>query len=266
MLNPSDCSPKQMAADIVSGHGAVSMQTGAFRASGCANLRFKPKLAVRLTGRKQMRTGKHPGIRAVVTQKGIPEAGIKRAEVRLPKSLALDVDNAQALCEFEAGTRPDLDNHCPKGSIVGRARAASPLLNQPLAGNVYFVKNVRRSASGNLIRTLPMIVVALRGEIAINLIGESNVKNGKLVNTFNNVSDAPITKFNLNINGGKTASSPSRTRKALINICKNRRQIATSDMDGQNGKHHDRNIRIKTPCKNKKNQNTKQKHRNRRNR
>ncbi len=258
MLNPSDCSAKQTGTEFVSDKQTATTAAAGFQASGCKNLTFKPKLALRLTGRKQVKTGKHPGIRAIVTQKGIPEAGIKRAEVRLPKSLALDVDNAQALCEFDQGTRPDLERYCPKGSIVGRARAASPLLNRPLAGNVYFVKNVRRSPSGNLIRTLPMIVVALRGEIAVNLIGESDVKNGKLVNTFNQIPDAPINKFNLNIKGGKNGIiAVTRTRTRLINLCTNGRQTATSTTDGQNAKHHDRNINIKTPCKNTKRKNSK---------
>jgi hypothetical protein len=250
MLNPSDCAQKQIDATLVSEQGVNAGVSNAFHASGCQRLAFKPKLALRLTGRKQVKTGKHPGIRATVTQKGVPEAGIEKAEVRLPKSLALDVDNAQALCEFETGTKPDLENHCPKGSIVGRARAVSPLLNDPLVGNVYFVKNVRRSSSGNLIRTLPMIIVALRGEIAVNLTGESNVKKGKLVNTFDNVPDAPISRFNLNINGGKNGIlAVTRTRRGLINLCaRPKSHIAEADMDGQNGRRHDRDIRMKTPC------------------
>jgi hypothetical protein len=249
MLNPSDCSQKQIDATLASDQGASAGLTNGFQAIGCPALAFKPKLALRLTGRKQVKTGKHPGIRATVTQNGIPEAGIAKAEVRLPKSLALDVDNAQALCEFADGTRPDLENHCPEGSIVGRARAASPLLNDPLVGNVYFVKNVRRSSSGNLIRTLPMIVLALRGEIAVNLVGESNVKNGKLVNTFDEVPDAPISRFNLNINGGKNGIlAVTRTRRTLINLCATGRQIAEADMDGQNGRRHDFDINMKKPC------------------
>ena len=250
MLNPSDCATKQVAATLISDRGSNVNLSNAFQAAGCQDLAFKPKLALRLTGRKQVRTGKHPGIRAVVTQQGVPEAGIEKAEVRLPKSLALDVDNAQALCEFEDGTKPDLENHCPKGSIVGRSRAVSPLLNDPLVGNVYFVKNVRRSASGNLIRTLPMIVVALRGEIAVNLVGESNVKKGKLVNTFSDVPDAPISRFNLNIKGGKRGIiAVTRTRRSLINLCNSRRQIAEADIDGHNGRRHDTDVRIKTPCR-----------------
>jgi hypothetical protein len=254
MLNPSDCSVKQVDAALRSDEGAAANRSNRFQAAGCSRLAFKPKLSLQLTGRNQIRTGKHPGVKAVVKQAGVSEAGIKRAEVRLPKSLALDPDNAQALCEYEDGTKPDLENHCPKGSIVGRARAISPLLNDPLVGNVYFVKNVRRSPQGNLIRTLPMIIVALRGEIAVNLKGESNTtRSGKLVNTFDQVPDAPITQFNLNIKGGNTGIlAVTRTRRSKINLCATGRQIAEADIDGHNGRRHDTNIAMKKPCKAKK--------------
>jgi hypothetical protein len=254
MLNPSGCSPRQVGATILSAQGTAANVANPFQASDCAALRFGPRLALRLTGRRQVRTGKHPGIRAQVTQRGVAEAGIEKAVVRLPKSLALDVDNAQALCEFADGTKPDLENHCPKGSIVGRARARTPLLNDDLAGNVYFVKNVRRSKTGNLIRTLPMIIVALRGEIAINLVGESSTtKSGKLVNTFAAVPDAPVSKFNLDIRGGRNGIlAVTRTRRARINLCNRpKRHIAEADMDGHNGKRFDRDIRMKTPCASK---------------
>ncbi|HEX2071725.1 MAG TPA: hypothetical protein VHF90_08790, partial [Thermoleophilaceae bacterium] len=252
MLNPSDCSAHQVAADIAGQGGASAQRSVRFQAANCHTLRFKPRLALRLTGRRQMRTGKHPGVRATVRQTGVSEAGIEKAVVRLPKTLALDVNNAQALCEFADGTRPDPENHCPKASIVGRARAVSPLLNRPLVGNVYFVKNVRIDPdSGKPRRTLPMIVVALRGEIAVNLKGESSTtKTGKLVNTFDEVPDAPISRFDLSIKGGsKGILAVTRTRRAKIDICTAGRQIAETDINGQNGKRHDRNIRIKTPCR-----------------
>jgi hypothetical protein len=253
MLNPSDCAAKQVAATIVSDHGAAARPVNHFQAADCADLRFKPRLGLRLTGRRQVRTGRHPGVRAVVRQQGIGEAGIEKAVVRLPKSLALDVDNAQALCEFDQGTRPDLENHCPKGSIVGRARAVSPLLNDPLVGDVFFVKNVRIDPdTGNEIRTLPMIVVALRGEIAVNLIGESSTtKSGKLVNTFDEVPDAPVSRFNLNIKGGRNGIlAVTRTRRSRINLCaKPRSHVAIADFDAHNGKRLDRDIRMRTPCR-----------------
>jgi hypothetical protein len=250
MLNPSDCTQKQSSAQLLSDEGTTAGFTDPFQVTGCPALAFKPKLALSLTGRKQVTTGKHPGIKALVTQQGTSEAGIEQAVVRLPKSLALDPENAQALCEFADGTKPDLENRCPAGSIVGRARAKTPLLKDDLVGNVYFVKNVRRDPeTGNEIRTLPMIIVALRGEIAINLKGESSTtKAGRLVNTFASVPDAPISQFNLNIAGGKTGIiAVTRTRRAKINLCAGR-HIAEADMDGHNGRRYDTDIRMKTPC------------------
>ncbi|HEX2291170.1 MAG TPA: hypothetical protein VHH53_13465 [Pseudonocardiaceae bacterium] len=252
-INPTSCAPKQIGAIFNSNLATVTSATTPFQATNCRRLAFKPKLRMRLTGRKQTKTGRHPGIRARVTQRR-GEAAVKRAVVRLPKTLALDVRNAQALCEFDQGTRPDLENHCPKGSIVGRARAVSPLLKRPLKGNVYFVKNIRIDKdTGNEIRTLPMIIAALRGEVAVNLRGNSSVgKGGKLISTFANVPDAPIRRFNLNIRGGKTGIiAVTRKRRAgAINIC-NSRQIAVTNFDGQNARRHDRNLKIKTPPCNK---------------
>jgi hypothetical protein len=258
MRNPTSCEPMEVRGDFAAVDGSTSDRATPFQATGCDRLRFKPRLAMRLTGRRQMRTGKHPGVRAQVTQKP-GEAGIAKAVVRLPKTLALDVDNAQALCEFDAGTKPDLENHCPKGSIVGRARAVSPLLNDDLVGNVYFVKNVRiDKQTGNRIRTLPTIVAALRGEVAINLEGRSSTtKTGKLVNTFARVPDAPVTKFNLNIKGGRNGIlAVTRTRRGLIDLCSGR-QVAEADIDGHNAKRHDRDIRLKTPCRGAKRQEAK---------
>ncbi len=249
MLNPSNCSPKQVGAKIGSVEGATADLSNRFQVSNCAALPFKPKLALKLTGRKQMTTGKHPGVNAVVTQNGVGEAGIARAEVRLPKSLALDPNNAQALCEYEEGIKDE--PNCPQGSIVGRARAVSPLLKEPLVGNVYFVKNVRRDPNtGNLIRTLPMLIVALRGEISINLRGESDTtENGRLINTFAAVPDAPISQFNLNVAGGKSGIlAVTRTRASKINLCAPGKHVAEADMDGQNGKRHDFDVRMSTPC------------------
>ena len=249
MRNPTSCEPMSVGATLTSLPGSHAPVSSRFQVGDCAALAFKPKLALRLTGRKQTRTGRHPGVRAKVTQtRG--QAAISKAVVKLPKALALDPDNAGALCEFEDGTKADLENHCPKGSIVGRAKATTPLLDKPLAGDVYFVKNVRTTKAGNKIRTLPMIVVALRGEIDLNLTGKSSTsKDGRLVNTFATVPDAPVTKFNLNIAGGKNGIlTVTRTARAKINLCTSR-HTAEVDMNGHNGKQRDFTTRVKTPCK-----------------
>jgi hypothetical protein len=251
MVNPTSCQPKEVKATLRSAAGQTAALNTRFQVGSCGELAYSPKLTLGLTGKRQVSTGKHPGIRAKLRQAG-GQAATEKAKVTLPAALALDPDNAQALCEFVDGTKPDLENHCPKGSIVGRARATTPLLERDLAGDVYFVKNVRRDArTGNEIRTLPMIVVALRGEIAINLRGEaSTTKAGSLVNTFANLHDAPISKFSLNIKGGSNGIlAVTRTRKAKINLCaKPTSHRAAVDLDGHNGKNADYATKVKTPC------------------
>jgi hypothetical protein len=251
MVNPTSCEASEVKATLRSAAGQSAPINARFQVGSCGDLGFSPSLAMALTGKKQVTTGKHPGIQARLRQAS-GQAGIGRAKVTLPAALALDPDNAQALCEFTDGTKPDLENHCPKGSIVGRARAKTPLLERDLVGDVYFVKNVRRDAkTGNEIRTLPMIVVALRGEIAINLRGEaSTTRAGRLVSTFANVPDAPISAFNLNVKGGNNGIlAVTRTRKARINLCaKPTSHSAAVDLDAHNGRDADFNTPVKTPC------------------
>jgi hypothetical protein len=243
MVAPTNCSPMEVRAVVQSLQGATATTSSRFQVGECAALPFRPRMAMRLTGRNQTTDGRHPGLRAVVTQ-GSGQANLGKAAVKLPLSLALDPENAQsdALCEFEAGQRVD----CPPSSIIGQATAVTPLLNRPLTGPVHFVKNVRRHPrTGNLIRTLPTLLIPLRGELAIDLRATTSVSRGKLVTTFPTIPDAPISRFELTLQGG--------SRGILVvtgnrNICRGP-QIADVEMDGQNGKRADPAVRMRTPCR-----------------
>ena len=241
-INPTSCAPKQIKVTMVSTTGAIHEATQHFQVGDCQALPFRPKLAMRLTGRGQTTDGKHPGLRTVVTQ-APGQANLRAASVRLPLSLALDPENAQSddLCEFEAGKRVD----CPPSSIVGHAIAYTPVLNRPLEGPVYFVKNVRvHPRTGRLIRTLPTLLIPLRGEVEIDLRAKTDVIDDKLVSTFPTVPDAPVSRFELTLNGGKRG-----ILVAVRNICRRPRgQIVDMEFDAQNGKRADRGVRMKTPC------------------
>jgi len=240
MVNPTSCSPKQVKSSLVSTEATTANVARPFHATGCAALPFRPKMTMRLTGRRQTTDGKHPGLRTVVTQRP-GEANLKRATVRLPLSLALDPDNAQALCEFEDGQKVQ----CPASSIIGRAKAMTPLLNKPLEGPVYFVKNVRVSReTGRTIRTLPTLLIPLRGEVALNLRATTTVKRGKLVTTFPLVPDSQISRFELNLKGGKGGIIVVTND---LNLCRGA-HVTEADLDGQNAKRLDRNVRMATPC------------------
>ena len=62
------------------------------------------------------------------------------------------------------------------------------------------------------------------------------------MNTFSSVPDAPVSRFELTLRGGR--------RGILIvngNPCR-RNRIADVQMDGQNGKRADRGVKIGMPC------------------
>jgi hypothetical protein len=240
VINPTSCGEKQIKATMTSIEGATHTAVQRFQVGDCRVLPLKPRLAMRLTGRKQMTDGKHPGLRAVLTQGG-GQANLKQVAVKLPLSLALDPNNAQALCEYEDG----LAVKCPPTSIIGFARAITPVLNRPLEGPVYFVKGVRFDPNtGRRIRTLPTLLIPLRGEVAIDLRAQSDVKRAKLVSTFPTIPDAPVSRFELSLKGGKGG-----ILAATRSICrKPKGQIADAEIDGQNGKRADQAVRIKTPC------------------
>ena len=248
MRNPTDCSAKQTKANLTSTDGATASPTRLFQAAGCKALPFRPKLAMKLVGRRQTTFGKHPGIRATLTQPA-GQANIKATTVRLPRSLALDIDRAQSesLCSWEESLKAD--PKCPTSSVIGSARAFSPLLKRPLEGPVYFAKRKRINEFGRAIPTFPSLVLALRGEIALNVRANTDVKPGKLISTFPAVPDAPVSRFELDLKGGKrgillVTKSPSGKK---LNICG--RQVAEVDMDAHSGRRHDFDVRMKTPCK-----------------
>ena len=242
-LNPTSCAPKLITAAISSVTGAVATPAVPFQVGDCAALNLAPKLAIALTGKGQTTDNKHPGVHATVSQPA-GQANLKKVVVSLPLSLALDPDNAQALCEFTDGSK--VDPTCPKGSIVGKAVARTPILNQPLTGPVYFVKNIRKDPkSGREIRTLPKLVIPLTGEngLRLNLVGTSNVVDNHLVTTFDNIPDAPVSNFTLDIDGGKSGILVV----SGTDICK-ASQVAEQQIDGQNGKNADTDIYLQTPA------------------
>jgi hypothetical protein len=248
MINPTSCGEKQIKATLTSTVGTVHEAVQRFQVGDCQALPLKPKFRMRVTGRKkQMREGGHPGLRTVVTQ-GPGQANMTKVTAKLPLSLALDPENAQsdALCEFEAGQRVD----CPASSIIGSAVAHTPVLNEPLTGPVHFVKNVRiHPRTGRTIRTLPTLLIPLRGEVAIDVRATSDVTDQKLVSTFNTVPDAPVSRFVLTLNGG-----PKGILVATRNICRRpRSHITDMEIDGHNGKRADQAVRMRTPCPKKKN-------------
>ena len=240
-LNPTNCSRFQVLATI--GGGGIDPFSIAddtsvdvsskFQAADCAALGFKPKLSLTLKG--GTRRGDYQSLTAVVRPRS-GDANIGAAAVTLPHSAFLANEHIRTVCtrvQFAAGAGNGVG--CPPGSIYGRARAVTPLLDDPLEGPVYL-----RSSS----HPLPDVVVALHGLVDIELSGQTDSVNEGIRNTFASVPDAPASKFTLELFGGK---------KALIvnsrNLCQGSKQKATAHFTGQNGAVHDFRPVVQNSCK-----------------
>jgi hypothetical protein len=242
MVNPTSCAASSIVGTLAASDGQSVAVSTRFQVSGCSALKLKPSLGLTLSGKGETSDGKHPAISAVLTQPG-GQANLKKVRVALPLSLALDVENANGLCEFADGSKAEPT--CPKASIVGSATAVTPILDEPLSGPVYFVKNVRKDPkSGRDIRTLPKLVIPLVGQngVKLTLTGTSDAVDDQLVTTFDNIPDAPVSSFKLNINGGKGGI----LAVSGTDICK-ATQAADQEIDGQNTKAADADVVIQTP-------------------
>ncbi|HMB53839.1 MAG TPA: hypothetical protein VKU40_11000, partial [Thermoanaerobaculia bacterium] len=231
-LNATSCEPSATYATLW-GAGTVldpSFETpvaraARYQAAGCAALAFKPKLAIKLKGGP--RRGAHPALRAVVTPRP-GDANFARAVVKLPTSAFLDQAHIRTICtrvQFAAG--PGGGALCPKGARYGYARAWSPLLDAPAQGPVYL-----RSSN----HKLPDLVVALTGPpsapFQIELSARIDSVRGGIRSTFPAIPDLPVSRFILDMQGGK---------KGLIvnsrHLChKPGRNRARSNIRGQNGR------------------------------
>jgi hypothetical protein len=240
MRTPTNCSAMQIRGTASSFQGDTVPLISRFQVGGCAGLSFSPKLTMRLLGRRQTADGGHPRLVTTVSQRA-GQANIRSAKVALPLSLALDPNNSQLVCNFNAGLR----DQCPASTIVGHATAVTPLLNKPLTGRVYLVQGLRLDASGRLRRTLPTLLIPLRGEIALDLRARTSVFGGKLVTSFPSVPDAPLSRFTLTISGG---------RKGILvvthnqNLCRGA-QVTGVNLIGQNGRSRTASLKMFTPCR-----------------
>jgi hypothetical protein len=240
MINPTNCSPMAITAQVGSTGGKSVGLSSPFQATDCSALPYSPKLKMTLTGKGQTTDGKHPALVAKLTPND-GDANIKQARVILPLSLALDPDNANGLCEPTDAAK----DNCPAKSIVGQAKGVS-VLHEPLSAPIYFVRGERKDPrSGRIIKTLPKLFIPLKGEgVKVNINASSEVPdNQHLVTTFSNLPDVPLKSFDLSITGG----SHGILVVSGTNIC-SANQIATAQFDAQNGKDLEDDITLGTPC------------------
>jgi hypothetical protein len=228
MVSPTNCSKQQVSGTVTAVDGLTAPLESRFQVGGCKNLKFAPKLSLSAGGTGHTRRGNSTPFQAVLTQ-APGQSNLKSVSVSLPQTLAAllpVVNRACTLAEYQSG-------RCRKAE-AGSAIARTPLLKDPLTGGAFFVRHPGRP--------LPDLMVALRGDIDIDLVGRVTIPGGtRLATNFDTIPDAPVSKFTLRIVAGSHGPLGVST-----NLCSRRGKRSTADvrMVGQNGAKITRSPRL----------------------
>lgn len=222
-LNPTSCAKKTISGVLQSTEGRSANVSSRFQAADCAGLAFKPRMVLSVGGQGHTARNRSTPFSTTLTMPQKGQANLSFVRVTLPQTI-----NARLTVINDACTRAEFEadiNKC-KHAQAGSATAVTPLLRDPLRGGVYFVKNGR---------PLPDLFIALRGQVAFDLVGRVTIPGSKrLRTTFDAVPDVPVRSFTLRLFGDAKNGSVG----AAANLCsaKSRKAKAELDYIGQNGK------------------------------
>ncbi len=206
-FNPTSCDPMKITGEIKSDEGAGSPVEVPFQVANCGNLAFEPKFAVSTSGKTSKAGGASLSVK--LTYPNVPQgtdANIKQVKVELPTALPSRLTTLQKACtaaQFDANPAG-----CPAASIIGHAKAITPLIPVPLEGPAYFVSNGGEA--------FPNLIVVLQGYgVTVDLVGDTFIsKTGITSSTFKTVPDAPVGSFELTLPQG-----PYSALAANGNLC-----------------------------------------------
>ncbi|HEY7829189.1 MAG TPA: hypothetical protein VIC06_01335 [Solirubrobacteraceae bacterium] len=223
IFNPTNCEPLAANGTVLSAEGAVATVSSHFQAANCAALSFKPAFKVSTRGQTSKKNGSSFDVKVT---SGVGQANIGKVLVTLPKQLPARLTTLQKACTEQVFAQNPAT--CPAESAVGTATAISPVLNMPLKGPAYLVSH---GGAG-----FPDLVVVLQGEgVRLDLVGNTNIKKGITISSFNAVPDAPITSFELNLpQGPHSALGTNLPASAKGNFCGTKLPLPVT-LTGQNG-------------------------------
>jgi hypothetical protein len=243
MFNPTNCNALKIEATISGAQNATANVSSPLAVAGCKSLAFKPTFQVSTNAHTSRAEGASLDAKLSFPKNAFGnDANVARVKVSLPKQLPSRLTTLQKACPaaiFNANPAA-----CPKGAIVGIARADTPLLpllskaaacpsgkqcgTQPptsVIGPVYFVSHGGEA--------FPQLIVVLQGDgVRVDLTGDTFIsKAGVTSSTFKTVPDVPVTMFELYLPQSKDSALAANG-----NLCKEQGKLKMpTEFLAQNG-------------------------------
>ncbi len=187
MRNPTSCATATTGFDATSYAQPDQVVSGqaSFTPTNCESVPFSPQLSATVGSPGHTADGTAPPLTTVIEQEAT-EAGLRDATVLLPTGIGptnAELGNTCPQEQFLAGA-------CPNAALLGTAVAQSPLLSQPLTGQVVLV-------APPAVGQLPLLGLDLRGQLNLQLFGSFLVTATGPGNAFIGLPDIPISRFEL---------------------------------------------------------------------
>ncbi len=224
--NPTNCGVLATESTLTGSLGASAFVSTPFQVEGCGALGFKPSFSATSSAKTSKANG--ASLETTINQ-GAGEANIKSVLVQLPKQLPSRLTTLQKACpEATFAANPA---SCPAGSVVGSARASTPVLPSKMTGPAYLV-----SHGGEAFPDLELVLEA--NGVRVIVVGKTDIKNGITTTNFATSPDVPVTSV--------TVSLPTGPHSALAangDLCA-RPLVMPTTITGQNGKQIKQNTKI----------------------
>ncbi len=219
-FNPTNCNPLAITGTLNSDQGTSKALSVPLQVTNCAVLAFKPKLTAKTSGKTSRKNGASLSVKLTYPA-GPYDANISRVKVDLPKQLPSRLTTLQKAC-----TAAQFDSNpagCPAASLIGHAKAVTPVIPVPLEGPAYFVSHGGEA--------FPSLIIVLQGYgVTVDLVGSTFINSkGITSSTFKTVPDVPVGTFELTLPQGKFSALAANG-----NLCKSKLAMPTAFV-GQNG-------------------------------
>jgi hypothetical protein len=214
-LNPTSCNPLPLSSHLTSTDGQGATISAPFQAANCNELAFKPKFTASTQAKTSKSNGASISVKLTMPVALGAQSNIRQVKVDLPRQLPSRLTTLQQACteaQFNRGPAG-----CPAASMIGYAKASTPILPVPLTGPVIFVSHGGEA--------FPSLIIVLQGYgVTIDLVGATFISpKGITSTTFKAIPDEPVGSFELTLPEGKFSALAANG-----DLCKQKRTVTVS--------------------------------------